>query len=136
LTVWGSSFFFLFLRLLSGQTATCEASSRTRSALRGSRGGALQFAQLEYSRSEMATIRDSFKIGYRLYAKPFVDPVFGPKIPLMLIVGDLEWLQSVRSPLVPSTVGAATDTEEVGQNRAAIPFRPCRDSLSPVSFAH
>ena len=96
----------------------------------------MQFAQLEYSRSEMATIRDSFKIGYRLYAKPFVDPVFGPKIPLMLIVGDLEWLQSVRSPLVPSTVGAATDTEEVGQNRAAIPFRPCRDSLSPVSFAH
>lgn len=52
-----------------------------------------------------------YKIGYRLYAKPFVDPVFGTKVPLMLIVGDLEWLESVRSPLLPFTGDVATDAE-------------------------
>ena len=39
-------------------------------------------------------------LGYRQYAEPFNDPVYGLKLPIMLLLEDLEHLKAVKSPFV------------------------------------
>jgi predicted GNAT family N-acyltransferase len=39
------------------------------------------------------------RIGYRRYYKNFIDPILGEKVPMVLIVSDLEHLEKINSPL-------------------------------------
>jgi hypothetical protein len=52
-------------------------------------------------------------MGYRDYTEPFIDPVYGEKIPIFLILGDRDRLTQLRSPLARCAASYPTDVEAV-----------------------
>jgi hypothetical protein len=52
-------------------------------------------------------------LGYRTYARPYIDPVFGEKFPLLMILRDPDEFTKRRSPMARCTHGCPADIEAV-----------------------
>ncbi len=74
------------------------------------------------------------RLGYRRYTDNLVDPVFGYKVPMVLVLNDRDYLRSIRSPLARilerNTPGASAHPSVVWFNKTLFPqgrkrtFRP------------
>ncbi len=65
------------------------------------------------------------RLGYRRYTDNLVDPVFGYKIPMVLVLRDLDYLRSIRSPLARilerSALGASAHPSVAWFNKTLFP---------------
>jgi uncharacterized protein len=55
------------------------------------------------------------RLGYRKYYKNFIDPVLGEKVPLVLLVRDLEYLDRIKSPLYKFCCQYNVPSEKYGE---------------------
>jgi hypothetical protein len=51
------------------------------------------------------------KLGFRPYGPPFQDPVFGLKVPILAVGGDLKFLQERRSPMLKACAPYGDDAD-------------------------
>jgi hypothetical protein len=112
LTRWGTSSLAYGSRLMSALRCrrTHVAAGLICASYRPVRMAGTRFVVM-YCRPSIVPLYEHF--GFRPYAKPFVHPVSGVNVPLVLLLGDAPHLESIGSPLAQHAAEFATDHDAI-----------------------